>query len=114
MARWSAGADGSRLGITLAGAEIDAKATQRRKYFFFEKKVTAQVGRKGEQARKDFFSEEKKQKTFISCVQPPVQIGGFGCQPQRIKVFCFFFSKKKAFFFCPERHGNRGPGNSAR
>ncbi|HTZ70970.1 MAG TPA: hypothetical protein VMB71_10000, partial [Acetobacteraceae bacterium] len=119
-------------------AEIDAKATQRRKYFFFEKKnqkacvepggalrnqlpwaalppilrhrqaqhnqtffascfsrkVTAQVGRKGGQARKDFFSEEKKQKTFISCVQQPVQIGGLGCQPQQVKVFWFFFSKK--------------------
>jgi len=41
--------------------------------------VWRELGGKEEQVGKDFFSEEKKQKTFVSCVQQPFQIGGFGC-----------------------------------
>jgi hypothetical protein len=40
--------------------------------------------------RKDFFYEEKKQKTFG--LLPARQSH---CAHQGIKVFCFFFSKKK-------------------
>ncbi len=46
-----------------------------------------------QKARKDFFFEKKKQKTSDD----------FGCglsgesEPRLVKVFCFFFSKKKFF-----------------
>jgi hypothetical protein len=42
---------------------------------------------------KDFFFEKKKQKTFAS-------LGSLyprKAEAKRIKVFCFFFSKKKCF-----------------
>jgi homoserine O-acetyltransferase len=46
--------------------------------------------------RKHFFFEKKKQKTFASLgsLQPEKP------QPKQSKVFCFFFSKKKAFLPC--------------
>jgi hypothetical protein len=47
--------------------------------------------------RKVFFFEKKKQKTFGPF--------GFGLSGQArlnvAEVFCFFFSKKKAFPYCP-------------
>ena len=64
----------------------------RRKY------VTALVGQKGEQAGKDFFSEEKKQKTFISCVQQPIQIGESDATRNREKFFASFFQKRSLTF----------------
>jgi len=39
-----------------------------------------------------FFFEKKNQKTFARCRGPSRQN-----LPKDIKVFCFFFSKKKAF-----------------
>ncbi|HTZ72027.1 MAG TPA: hypothetical protein VMB71_15325, partial [Acetobacteraceae bacterium] len=66
------------------------EAESRKKAAFL---VTAQVGRKAEQAGKNFFSEEKKQKTFISCVQQRVQIGGF-CAARNGEKFFGSFSKK--------------------
>jgi hypothetical protein len=48
---------------------------------------------KSRERRKFFFFEKKKQKTF--------DYFGFGLssysEPRRVKVFCFFFSKKKSF-----------------
>jgi len=49
-----------------------------------------------------FFSEEKNQKTFMSCasgkIQAPAFQGWAGKWKRRKepKVFCFFFSKKKS------------------
>jgi hypothetical protein len=43
--------------------------------------------------RKVFFSEEKKQKTFMVLSRDYPAAYAIG-----IKVFCFFFSKKKCFF----------------
>jgi hypothetical protein len=40
-----------------------------------------------------FFSEEKNQKTFTSCACAAIV-----APAQEVKVFCFFFSKKKFFF----------------
>jgi hypothetical protein len=39
-----------------------------------------------------FFFEKKNQKTFVRC-RGPVPQGA----PEKAKVFCFFFSKKKTF-----------------
>jgi hypothetical protein len=47
------------------------------------------VGRKQE---KMFFFEKKNQKTFASLSRTHHQHA-----PEDVKVFCFFFSKKKAF-----------------
>jgi hypothetical protein len=41
--------------------------------------------------RKAFFFEKKKQKTFVPCTQSPERYAS-----KEVKVFCFFFSKKKA------------------
>jgi hypothetical protein len=43
---------------------------------------------------KQFFFEKKNQKTFAICARA----SGQGAE---VKVFCFFFSKKKAFFPLP-------------
>jgi hypothetical protein len=43
--------------------------------------------------RKDFFFEKKKQKTFAS----PGSLFPERPKPKQLKVFCFFFSKKKIF-----------------
>jgi len=44
-----------------------------------------------------FFFEKKNQKTFASWRAPVTN------PRQPSKVFCFFFSKKKAFLFLPHR-----------
>jgi hypothetical protein len=57
--------------------------------------------------RKAFFFEKKKQKTFIYRCQR--LIGPYWCAgwKQLVKVFCFFFSKKKAFLPSLTPHGVR-------
>jgi hypothetical protein len=40
-----------------------------------------------------FFFEEKNQKTFV-----PRSVSILVTPPQKVKVFCFFSSEKKAFF----------------
>ncbi len=54
-----------------------------------------------------FFSEEKNQKTFTSCTGSKIrELAGNVEAGQELKVFCFFFSKKKFFFLIvsPDRH----------
>jgi len=48
--------------------------------------------------REVFFFEKKKQKTFINWFR--ASLPGGVHRPKVIKVFCFFFSKKKTFFSC--------------
>jgi hypothetical protein len=43
------------------------------------------------EGRKAFFFEKKKQKTFV-----PPQLSHPRSATKEVKVFCFFFSKKKA------------------
>jgi hypothetical protein len=43
------------------------------------------------------FSEEKNQKTFNSCAGGTIVALLFRTVGEEINVFCFFFSKKKAF-----------------
>ncbi|HTZ70959.1 MAG TPA: hypothetical protein VMB71_09945 [Acetobacteraceae bacterium] len=58
----------------------------------------AALGRKGRKPVKDFFSEEKKQKTFISGVHQPGQIGEFGCRPKQLEFLVLFFKKELLAF----------------
>jgi len=44
-----------------------------------------------------FFSEEKNQKTFGPCPGRTIPDLAGDVAPEGLKVFCFFFSKKKAF-----------------
>jgi hypothetical protein len=44
-----------------------------------------------------FFSEEKNQKTFTSGASGTIPAGPATLGGGEVKVFCFFFSKKKAF-----------------
>jgi hypothetical protein len=47
-------------------------------------------------ASKAFFSEEKKQKTFMSRARGTIRdLAGIVEPAGELKVFCFFFSKKK-------------------
>jgi hypothetical protein len=49
-----------------------------------------------ETARKQFFFEEKNQKTFTSCGSFTMRDLAGKLEPaEELKVFCFFFSKKK-------------------
>ena len=48
----------------------------------------------GGKKRKKFFSEEKNQKTFASW-----HVWWNSTDARKIKVFCFFFSKKKGLPF---------------
>jgi len=52
-------------------------------------KRLAEAGQSGE-GRKQFFFEKKNQKTFAYWARAC-------CQSEGVKVFCFFFSKKKTF-----------------
>ncbi len=64
-------------------------------------------------ARKAFFFEKKKQKTFATgaCVETGVGSASAGacrtwagvCASGEVKVFCFFFSKKKALLALDEQ-----------
>jgi hypothetical protein len=47
--------------------------------------------------RKAFFFEKKNQKTFIPFGARVPENITHTREPKRVKVFCFFFSKKKAF-----------------
>jgi hypothetical protein len=51
---------------------------------------------KANQERKAFFSEEKKQKTFISCPWPTNMP-----HHKEQKFFGSFFQKRTSYFFCP-------------
>ena len=54
------------------------------------------------QASKAFF-EKRKQKAFVCAVADRWSARVRNAHPTEIKVFCFFFSKKKAFltFYAP-------------
>jgi hypothetical protein len=54
-----------------------------------------EMARSAAQKESAFFFEKKNQKTFDS---PEVFM--IDAQYQVVKVFCFFFSKKKAFLAC--------------
>jgi hypothetical protein len=45
------------------------------------------------------FSEEKNQKTFMSCASGTIPSPRQCANGGKIKVFCFFFSKKKSFHY---------------
>jgi hypothetical protein len=50
----------------------------------------------GDRISKQFFFEKKNQKTFICCTRPRAK--PVNCRsPRQVKVFWFFFSKKKCF-----------------
>jgi hypothetical protein len=48
--------------------------------------------------RKQFFSEEKNQKTFISCGQQTLLMGASGAAAKEQKFFGAFFQKRTASF----------------
>ncbi len=55
---------------------------------------------------KAFFFEKKKQKTFAAPLLNRLGFSGKSrlLQMRKTKVFCFFFSKKKAFLASPYSH----------
>jgi hypothetical protein len=57
-----------------------------------QKRLTAQLSGVAQKARKQFFFEKKNQKTFVIMGVP-----WNAAKLIKIKVFCFFFSKKKSF-----------------
>jgi hypothetical protein len=89
-------------GTAVAAPALSGKAEARQtKVFccFFSKKATAQVGgttspKRRPRGRKQFFFEKKYQKTSPNqgSLYPERP------QPKQSKVFCCFFSKKKALF----------------
>jgi hypothetical protein len=83
--------------------------------FIYDPAAGANKTHASSEARKQFFFEKKNQKTFVPVPFSPSRKCRFPGKREDLKVFCFFFSKKKCLPTlawlspdCPEVGRHRG------